>query len=330
MTLVHELLLIGNENYLDSVPCSNLTELHWPYLYLKNMNSFFNKQSKMSVESVCNINVVLENTFSKYKDLIDNKYDLESGRCYGYGSYYHLIPGGKFSFVSQESVLANHDSFLIISHPAKKLLPIFSDNFNYDNSGLVCDFSDFDYQPYFIGLNEVESFKTNLIAILGHVHINENDALGLNFGEEIYLNHNSVGINPISLSDQVEHFRNYNDAQIKNEDKCDFKYSNILIRKGKKYYLYSEATAIGVNYNKNIRVEKEGMTFFENNEFFHHDRLGFLMELSPSKKGASNSKISLVSYMESLNALLRFKSQKDDFDSKAFISEISRNLESVL
>ena len=91
--------------------------------------------------------------------------------------------------------------------------------------------------------------------------------------------------------------------------------------------MYSEATAKGISYTKKIKNDDGTFNIHTLN---HHDRFGFLLKLNPSKEGISNDKISIISYLESLNSLLKFKSKIDEFNSNEFISQFQKNLESVI
>ena len=194
MTLTHNKLLIGQNTTL--IPyCNEVSgiESFGIYATITGVNNNFNKK-KISIESICNIQSINESSFSNYEKIKFNKYELyENEGIFGNGDYYHLIKTDKFSFISNEKAIVNHDTIFVINHPYKKKIKFFSEKFkNYNNCEII-DFKDFDLNVA-LGFSELEYFNVDFIGMLGHVHKDddEKNILLLNKHDEIFLTRNHL------------------------------------------------------------------------------------------------------------------------------------------
>ena len=284
------------------------------------------------LESVSSITYVSDDAFTKYEQMKKMNYSpLSITLPYCFGSYFHNVSDEKFRIISVDKAIVDKDPIFLTNHPIKGLITPFSDKFSYNPSEGVCDFNDFDYLANLKPMDFSEKYFAKIIALSGHVH-SKGEEIFLNGAEEFYLENKFFIKNPMQLSEFIKVFREYGKKyKVNIQYSNDFEYSNLMFSHEGKYYLYSEATALGERYEKEIKVEKVDEVSIEKKEFFHNDRLGIITELVPDSKGIKGSKISLINYFECLNTLKTFQHLVDSkkfnsANSNSFISSISSRL----
>ncbi|MDD4352821.1 MAG: hypothetical protein PHN56_00025 [Candidatus Nanoarchaeia archaeon] len=356
MTLIHKSILIGDNNFfIESFPEFNNKKTkdkdtaYFSYLFggLVNINNQFQKYN-MSLECVCNINNIEDSVGFINKDLKAKNYENTEISGLGTGNYFHLINNKKIALISHEKIDMDYKSNFIINHPIKNIIADFSRIVEYDPKTGAYDSKNFPFERYVDKFTSENWFNTDnffnvkLMGIFGHIHKADNTLKKIN-SNLLFMNenrHNNINNNIIKnnsendcefylkedssiknlnvISEFVNMFRNINRGSLEPEFQDGQDYSHMIIRHGQKYFFYSEATKLGSEYELNDDLRE------------HHNRLGFLLELSPSKEGVSNNKISLVSYMKTIEYMIEFEAKSNNYNSKEFIDEFSKDLEAVL
>lgn len=314
MVLDIQQILIGDkETYLDTFLVKkkkliNTTNEFNIFLLVHSMDHILN-QFDSELNSIASITYINDNSFLKYDSLKQKNYELGNIVIpYGFGSYFHNTTNDKFRIISIDNASIDNNPIFLKNHTIHNLITPFSDSFNYVCGEGLCDFSKFDYFKYLKNSNPPEYYSVKLMALNGHVHLKDAEVL-LNDDSEFYFENHLFIENPKQISEFIKLFRGYEKSyKINMQFNNNFDYSHLMLSHEDKLYYYTEATSL----NENTR----------------HDRLGFILELTPDEKGIKSSKISLVNYFECLNNLKFFQEsvKNNKFNSDVFISNLSSKL----
>jgi hypothetical protein len=310
---IQQILVGDSDSFLDS--------------FLVKKNKLINDNNKLSIflmidsvdkilqnsgsklNSISSITYINDNSFLKYENFKKKKYKLGNIIIpYGFGSYFHTVNNKKFRIISVDKASINSNPVFLTNHPVCDLISPFSKSFNYKCGEGLCDFQSFNYLKYLTKQKPGENYSVKLIALNGHVHLNDKEIL-FNDNSEFYFENPFFIKDPKQISDFIKLFRNYeNSYKINTQNNNNFNYSTLMLSHKEKYYYYTEATSL--------------------NDIDHHDRLGIITELTPDKSGMSASKISLINYFECLNNLKFFqkKVKSNNLNYNSFISNVSSKL----
>lgn len=223
--------------------------------------------------------------------------------------------GFSAQLVSKERFKADYHSFLLLKHPVESVLESFlthkGEQASFYIKNKVCEFEDFSFNDgeYLLKNKEVydnEKYNVVFSGITGHIH---------NTNGSIYLinDNNAYFVEDDSFIQKQDTFLSFIQFFRKNREKFrleDTQYSvgknlsGIIFEHSNNYYSYFEIT--------------------ENNIDAHHDRLGFLMKLTPSDSGVSSKKFCLINFFNLYDYFEKFKKKRDknNFNSSIFLDKI--------